>query len=147
MSEAGGVTLRPFVLSDYADALALWQLSDGVQLRDADSVDAITRYLARNPGLSFVAQADGAVVGTILAGHDGRRGYLQHVAVHPDWQRQHIGTRLVDASLAALRCEQILKVHVMIMRSNTAAQAFWQQRHFHLRSDIVLMSHTESPSA
>lgn len=141
------IALRPFEIADHAQALALWQASEGVQLREADSVDAIARYLARNPGLSFVAQAGSAVVGTILAGHDGRRGYLQHVAVHPDWQRRRIATMLVDAALAALQREHILKVHVLVLGNNAAAQAFWRQRHFQVRHDIVLMSCAASPAA
>jgi len=68
-------------LSDYDGVILLWQASDGVQLRDADSKLGIKKYLNRNPGLSFVALKDDVITGSIMSGHDGKRGYVQHLAV------------------------------------------------------------------
>lgn len=134
------VSLRPFVISDYAQAIALWQVSEGVQLRDADSASAIARYLARNPDLSLVAERDGVLIGTLMAGHDGRRGYLQHLAVHPSFRRHGIARALVEASLAALRHEGVDKVHIFVHNDNHDAFAFWQRCDFARRSDISIMS-------
>ena len=78
-------------MTDYTPVIALWELSDGVGLSSADSPEAIQFYLERNPGMSFVAKQDGMVVGAVLSGHDGRRGYIHHLAVHPDYRRQGIG--------------------------------------------------------
>ncbi|MFO0928651.1 MAG: GNAT family N-acetyltransferase [Gemmataceae bacterium] len=74
---------------------ALWQASEGLTLRDADSPEALARYLARNPRLSVAAFAGGELVAAALCGHDGRRGYLHHVSVHPAHRRRGIGRRLV----------------------------------------------------
>lgn len=139
---AGCVVLRPLLLADYAAAIRLWQQCDGVQLRDADSEPAIARYLARNPGLSFAAECNGVLVGTVLAGHDGRRGYLHHLAVDTAARRGGIASALVDAALAALRSEGIGKVHIMVLATNTEAQSFWCARGFSTRGDITLMSYT-----
>jgi N-acetylglutamate synthase len=139
---AGCVVLRPLLLSDYAAAIRLWQQSDGVQLRDADSEPAIARYLARNPGLSFAAERNGVLVGTVLAGHDGRRGYLHHLAVDTTARRSGIASVLVDAALTALRREGIGKVHIMVLATNAEAQSFWCARGFGKRGDITLLSYT-----
>ncbi len=93
------------VEEDIPSALALWQGLPGIGLSDADTPCALAKYLARNPGSSFVALRDGVLVGVSLAGHDGRRGYLHHVAVTPTLQKIGIGKQLVDASLAALRAD------------------------------------------
>lgn len=128
-------------LEDISAALRLWQGLSGIGLRDADSEPALARYLARNPGSSFVAiSTEGELVGVSLAGHDGRRGYLHHVAVKPDLQGQGIGRRLVEACLAALKAEGIEKVHLWVKADNEAGKAFWNHTGWRERTDIALMS-------
>jgi ribosomal protein S18 acetylase RimI-like enzyme len=134
-------TIRPMTDADIPAALLLWQTLPGIGLRDADTEPALRRYLARNPGSSFVAVArDGNLVGVSLAGHDGRRGYLHHVAVDPEHQRRGIGRMLVDACLAALKAEGIEKVHLWVKADNAAGKAFWAHVGWRERNDIALMS-------
>src|SRR5262249_5210784 len=98
------IQFRPMEEEDIPCALALWQGLSGIGLREADSPPALARYLQRNPGSSFVAvSATGELVGVSLAGHDGRRGYLHHVAVAESFRKRGIGRRLVEACLAALK--------------------------------------------
>src|SRR5262245_32110945 len=107
------IQFRPMVEEDIPAALALWQGLSGIGLRDADSPPALARYLRRNPGSSFVAVTTaGELVGVSLAGHDGRRGYLHHVAVAAAFQKQGIGRRLVEECLAALKAEGMEKVNL-----------------------------------
>lgn len=134
------VQVRPMVEEDIPAALALWQGLPGIGLRDADSPDALARYLRRNPGCSFVAVLDGGLVGVSLAGHDGRRGYLHHVAVAPDHQRHGIGRMLVDACLTALKAEGIEKVHLFVKADNAAGRRFWESAGWRERTDLVVMS-------
>ena len=135
------VTVRPMVEEDIPAALALWQGLEGIGLRDADSPPALARFLRRNPGLSFVAvTAGGELVGVSLAGHDGRRGYLHHVAVRPDCQRRGTGRRLVEACVAALKAEGIEKVNVWVKADNAAGLAFWNHLGGRERTDIVMVS-------
>ena len=129
------------VEADIPAALALWQGQPGIGLRDADSPPALARYLARNPGCSAVAvDESGGLVGVSLAGHDGRRGYLHHVAVSPTVRKQGLGRKLVDACLAALRAEGIEKVHLWVKADNAAGKSFWNRLGWREREDIVMMS-------
>ena len=128
-------TIRPMRMHDYDTVIALMQETPGVSLRDADSRDATARYLDRNPGLSFVAVADGAIVGCIMSGHDGRRGYLQHLLVLPAYRKQGIAAALVEHCLAALALAGIVKSHVDVLISNLSAQAYWQQQGWTRRDD------------
>jgi ribosomal protein S18 acetylase RimI-like enzyme len=126
---------------DIPAALALWQGLPGIGLRDADNPAALERYLRRNPGLSFAAVDDaGRLVGVSLAGHDGRRGYLHHVAVSPALQRNGIGRRLVEACLAALKVEGIEKVNFWVKADNAAGLAFWNRVGGRERPDLRLVS-------
>jgi ribosomal protein S18 acetylase RimI-like enzyme len=127
--------------ADIAAALALWQGQPGIGLRDADSQPALARYLTRNPGCSFVA-ADGAgeIIGVSLAGHDGRRGCLHHVAVSPDCRKQGIGRRLVEACLAALQAEGIGKVNFWVKADNVDGLAFWKRVGGRERPELITVS-------
>jgi N-acetylglutamate synthase len=135
------VTIRPMVEKDIPAALALWQGLPGIGLRDADTPPALARFLQRNPGLSFVAIAEaGALIGVSLAGHDGRRGYLHHVAVALDSRKHGIGRQLVDACLASLKAEGIEKVNFWVKADNLAGLAFWNRLGGMQRNDIVTVS-------
>ncbi len=131
---------RTMTINDYEAAIALWSESAGVRIRDADSREGIEKYLLRNPGLSFVAEVEGELVGTIMAGHDGKRGYVQHLSVADSHRRLGIATRLVSLCLEALEREGILKSHLMILPENEAAQTFWANQGWAYRSDILLYS-------
>ncbi len=131
---------RTMHIDDYADALALWQSAEGVQLRSADSRDGIARYLTRNPGLSFVAESGGKVVGTIMAGHDGRRGYIQHLSVQAACRNTGIGGELLRRCLAALKQAGISKSHVQVLSDNKIACHFWLARGWQRRDDIAMFS-------
>ncbi|MNP38949.1 Acetyltransferase YpeA [compost metagenome] len=110
-------------------------------LSDSDSEDGIRSFLERNPGLSFVAgNEDGDVLGTVLAGHDGRRGFLYHLAVSTTCRGQGIGGRLVQSALAALHSQNIVKCHIMVLDHNELGQAFWSGQGWLRRDNILLYS-------
>ncbi|NPA30688.1 MAG: GNAT family N-acetyltransferase [Chloroflexi bacterium] len=133
--------LRPFTLADYPAAYALWERTPGIGLSRADEAPAIARYLARNPGLSFVIYDEhGALVGTVLCGHDGRRGYLHHLAVEPTHQGRGLGRLLVERSLEALAAADIDKCHLFVYVGNARGQAFWSHIGWTRRHDLVVFS-------
>ena len=133
---------RPMAMPDYAAVRRLWKSCAGVGLSDADQPDKIEAYLERNPGMSFVALQDERLVGAVLCGHDGRRGYLNHLAVHADHRHQGIGRRLVAHCLAALKEAGIAKCHLFIFSSNPSGRKFWQQIGWELRDDLAVASQT-----
>ena len=131
-------------IADYDDVMALMHATPGVSIRDADSREATERYLARNPDLSFVAEQNGRLIGCVMCGHDGRRGYLQHLIVLPEYRRQGIANALVECSLAQLEQLGILKTHIDVFRTNESAQHYWESQGWQLRTDILRYSFIRS---
>ena len=130
------MNIRVMTVADYDAVYALWLSCKGMGLNDVDdSREGIARYLARNPDTCFVAE-DGGVVGVILAGHDGRRGYIYHTAVHPDARGWGIGSALVQRALAALKECGISKVALVAFSRNEGGNAFWEKQGFKLREDL-----------
>lgn len=111
---------------DYEQVLPLWQASEGVGLSDSDSREGIDRFLAANPGLSFVARIDGRLAGAVLCGQDGRRGFIHHLAVSPPHRRRGIGTALVRRCIEGLQKRGIPKCHLFVFQTNDRAAAFWE---------------------
>ena len=132
--------IQPMTAADYDETLALWQAVEGVGLSSADSRQQIKRYLRRNPGQSLLAWHGELLVGAVLCGHDGRRGYIHHLAVRPSHRRQGIGRLLISRCLAALSAEGIEKCHLFVFRQNQAAIAFWQAIGFTGRTELSMMS-------
>ncbi len=134
------ITIHPFTITKYDAVIALWQQCEGIGLSDADERDRIEFYLERNPGTSFIAQDDGAVIGAILCGHDGHRGFIHHLAVRSDYRRQGIATQLVERGLDGLTAVGIRKCHLLIFNKNESGITFWQNDGWKLRQDIDIMS-------
>ncbi len=134
------ITYHPMTMADYDATLALWQSSEGVGLSDADERAAIERYLTRNPGLSWVAYYDVQLIGAILCGHDGRRGFLHHLAVAEPFRHQGIGKTLAQKALSGLDAEGIEKCHLFVYKQNRAGQAFWNANGWLERSDLIILS-------
>jgi ribosomal protein S18 acetylase RimI-like enzyme len=101
-----------------------------------DSREGIEKYLKRNPDTCFVALEGDALAGVILCGHDGRRGFIHHMAVAEGYRNNGIGTALVDAALSALRAEGIHKVALVAFKYNEAGNAFWEKMGFTVREDL-----------
>lgn len=120
------VSFREMGISDFPSVLELMRRAPGVSVRDADTEAATARFLGRNPGLSFVAERAGTIVGCLMSGHDGRRGYLYHLAVDASCRRQGVATGLVERCLGALESLDIHKMHIDVYRNNAEGEAFWR---------------------
>ncbi|MCD5976496.1 GNAT family N-acetyltransferase [Pseudomonas quasicaspiana] len=129
-------TIRTMTMDDYDAVIALMSSTPGVSVRDADSRDSTSRYLQRNPGMSFVAEVDSVLVGCVMCGHDGRRGYLQHLLVLDNYRRQGIANQLVERCLASLEREGIFKCHIDVFKTNHTAADYWVRQGWQLRTDI-----------
>ena len=129
--------IRTMTPADYDAVYALWMASPNMGFNDLDDSRAgIARFLARNPNTSFVALEGGALAGVVLAGHDGRRGYIYHMAVAKAFRRRGVGTALAERCLEALKAEDIHKVALLAFRRNAAGNAFWEKLGFALREDV-----------
>jgi N-acetylglutamate synthase len=138
--------LRPMTVADLPACLALWTGMDGITLFPAtDSIAGLTRYLTRNPGLSVVALKNGKLVGAALAGHDGRRGYLHHVAVLEEHRRRGLGRTLVEWCLRALVNEGIGRCHIFVNAGNDAGKEFWRHVGWEERPGVNVMSVMTDP--
>lgn len=126
-------------IDDYADVVALWRRSEGVGLNASDTRRGIAAYLRRNPRLSFVAEKKGRIVGAVLCGHDGRRGYLHHLAVARQCRGKGIGRQLVAACLAGLRRLRIQRGNIFVFADNREGRRFWERNGWKLRSGLRMM--------
>lgn len=136
------ITIREMTIADYGEMYALWQVTSKKALSESDSEDAIKQYLDSNKGFSQVAVSGGKVVGTVLAGHDGRRGSFYHLAVLPEFRRQGIAKQMVDAALAKLKQQGITKTHIFCFIENENGHKFWETYGFIKREDIDVFSYT-----
>lgn len=134
--------IREMTIEDYEQAFLLWSQIEGLVLSEADSKPNIESYLQRNQGFCFVCEADTRIVGTILAGHDGRRGFIYHLAVNPENRKQKIGHRLVEMSLAQLREIGIEKCHIFVLENNNIGHSFWTAAGWEKRSGFFVYSKT-----
>jgi ribosomal protein S18 acetylase RimI-like enzyme len=123
--------IRNISLDDYEEIYRLWLSTPGMGLNDTDD------YLKRNPNTCFVAETRGRIIGVILSGHDGRRGYIHHAAVSMENRNKGIGSALVDSALEALRDEGISKVALVIFENNEIGNTFWENKGFSVREDLV----------
>ena len=135
--------IRNMRLDDYDSVYALWLSCPGMGLNNLDdSREGIAKYLARNPDTCFVAEEQGNIIGAILTGHDGRRGYISHTAVSPAHQRQGIGKQMVENALNALKAQGINKVNLVVFAHNEKGNAFWEKMGFTQRSDLIYRNRT-----
>jgi N-acetylglutamate synthase len=123
---AGDLAFATFEREDYDDVVAFWRGQEGIGLNESDTREGVEQFLRRNAGLSWVVRRGGKVVAAVLCGHDGRRGYLHHLAVLPGLRRRGLGKELVERCLAGLRREGILKWNVVLFDDNEEGQKFWE---------------------
>ncbi|MCR5688173.1 MAG: GNAT family N-acetyltransferase [Lachnospiraceae bacterium] len=129
--------IRLMTAQDYEEVHALWMTIRGFAIRSVDdSREGVERFLERNPDTSVVALCDGKIVGAILCGHDGRRGCLYHVCVHPDYRRRGIGKAMVTFCMNALKKNRISKVSLIAFTANDIGNAFWKTIGWTKREDL-----------
>lgn len=132
--------IREMTIEDYDEVYEMWQITSKRALSKADEKPQIERYLRRNYGMSQVAVADGKIVGTVLAGHDGRRGFIHHMAVLPEYRRNRIGHLLAQKAIEKISAEGIDKTHIFCYQNNETGQSFWKDFGFKKRDDIFVYS-------
>ena len=129
--------IRTMTIADYEKVYALWMSCKNMGFNDIDdSKEGIARFLERNPNTSFVAIENDELLGIILGGHDGRRGYIYHMSVAENHRKKGIGSALVEKCLESFKNEKISKVALLVFKYNENGNSFWEKQGFILREDI-----------
>ena len=132
------MTIRRMTIKDYDGVYALWMSCKNMGFNDVDDSRAgIEKFLARNPDTCLVAEENGEIIGVVLGGQDGRRGYIYHMSVAESHRRRGIGGQLVDKCLAAMKEAGIAKAALLVFKRNAAGNAFWESQGFELREDVA----------
>jgi N-acetylglutamate synthase len=121
------IQTREFLISDYEAAVELWKRVEGLDIAEGDDRESIRRFLEQNRGLSRVAMNGSTIVGAALCGHDGRRGYIYHLAVDPAYQGRQLGKRLVEECLASLGRVGLERANILVAKDNPRGRDFWRR--------------------
>ncbi|NMB54913.1 MAG: GNAT family N-acetyltransferase [Leptolinea sp.] len=122
---------------DYQAVYAVWESAGkGIHIAASDSLEEIGKLVKKSPGLFFVAELEGRIIGTVMGGFDGRRGLIYHLAVHPEYQNKHIGSRLllqVEEALYNIGCT---KVYLFLVPENIQQAGFYRKLNYE-QMDVV----------
>lgn len=135
--------IRKMTIDDYEQVYALWTSCAGMGLNNLDdSRDGIRAFLQRNPDTCFIAEINSQVIGGIMVGNDGRRGYIYHTAINPRYRKQGIARQLVNTAIDALKQAGINKVALVVFERNKSGNIFWEKMGFPVREDLVYRDKT-----
>lgn len=132
------IRVHEFALSDYEATVRLWKEA-GLILRPGDDLDSIRLKLQRDADLFLLAKEGDEVVGCVLGGWDGRRGWIYHLAVKPSRQRGGIGKALIRELEARLADKGAKRVNAQIYQSNTTSLRFFEACGYEVRPDLVMI--------
>lgn len=137
------MNIRKMLISDYDKVYDLWMSCSGMGLNNLDdSKDGIDKFIKRNPDTCFVAEIGDKLIGAIMVGNDGRRGYIYHTAVNPQHRKQGVASQLVDTAMQALEQCGINKCALVVFDKNENGNAFWEKLGFTVREDLVYRNKT-----
>lgn len=127
-------------IEDYTKIKELWDKTEGIGLSNSDSEESIERYINRNSGLSLVAKSGEDVVGAVLCGHDGRRGYIHHLAIDIKYRKKGLGKKMIEECMIRLKREEIKKCHLFVFQENHNGISFWKRTGWMERNELNIMS-------
>lgn len=131
------MNIVPFDLEKYDEVYALWMRTKNMGFNNVDdSFDGIKKLVMKNPLTCFMAEENGKIIGTVLAGNDGRRGYVYHLCVDENFRKQGIGKKMMDTMIDGMKKEGISKVALVVFAYNDSANAFYEKIGFIKRDDL-----------
>ena len=140
------IIIRAMDADDYPAVAELWRRTEGIGLNESDTKDAVAVYLRRNPGMSAVCQSEeGVILGAVLCGHDGRRGYLHHLAVEPAHRGQGIARRLLEWCFERLHEAAVPKCNIFLFSDNESGASFWTRNGWSSRPDLLVFQKATPP--
>jgi len=129
--------VREFQITDYDAVVSLWQVA-GIHLSRTDSQANILRNLERDPDLFLVGVENEILVGAVMGAYDGRRGWVYHLAVQPEYHGQGFGAGLLTELEARLRDKGCRKINLLIEPANGEVQHFYERYNFK-RTELIFM--------
>jgi RimJ/RimL family protein N-acetyltransferase len=135
---ADGTFLRPISLDDLPEMMALWRAA-ALQISPTDSAHGLRRHLALSGNLAWVlCNSQGTIIGTLLGSDDGRRGWINHLAIHPDAQGHGHGHRLITAVTTRLKAQGCEKVNLLVRQANQQVVPFYEKIGFAVDANIFM---------
>ena len=133
------IEILPMAVDDLDDVTVLWNATEGVGMNESDGPEQLRGFLDRNPGLSLIARDGSRLVGAVLCGHDGRRGFLYHLAVLTDYRKRGLGRAMVDRCLKSLSMLGLLRCNILIYVDNHSGEQFWRKGGWFERNELKLL--------
>jgi ribosomal protein S18 acetylase RimI-like enzyme len=131
--------LENFTMKYYKKVIQIWRKA-GINVGSSDTKEEIKRMIKRNPKLCLIGHLEGKVIGVVMGGFDGRRGYVHHLAVDPDYQKRGYGKMMMDELIARLRKMGVHKIHLFIEKYNKEVVEFYLNLGWEIRDDLIMMS-------
>ena len=129
--------IRAMDIKNYDEIINLWKNTDGVGLSGSDdSKKSIKIFLDKNPNTCFIVEYKNEIIGTIMAGNDGRRGHIYHLMVKPEHRRNGLGKKLMEKTEKALKKEGIRKIFLVAFKKNKTGNIFWENNGYEIRNDL-----------
>jgi len=136
------IVIRRMEVSDVPASIELWKNMKGLAIRGSDNIRDLSEHVKMNRMHNFVAISNGQLIGTVLGGFDGRRGYIYHLAVHENFRRKNTGKELMERCFQSFKQLNVSKCHMMVLKDNTEAMEFYSKIGCELRTDLVVYSKT-----
>ena len=135
-----GIGFRTMEASDILASIELWKTMKGLAIRGSDNIRDLTDHVNMNRKHNFVAISEEQIVGTVLGGFDGRRGYIYHLAVKQGFRKKGIGKELMERCFRSFKEINVSKCHMMVLKDNAEAQDFYKKIGCELRTEILVFS-------
>ena len=132
--------IEKFKIEYYDEVVELWRKA-GIEIVSSDTIDEVTRVLNRNPDLFLIGKLHEKVISVVIGAFDGRRGYVHHLAVDPDYQKIGFGKIIMEALIEQFRTKNIQKVHLFIEKSKKSVVKFYSNLGWDVREDLIMMSY------
>lgn len=131
--------IEKFTMEFYETVVNLWKKA-GINVGSTDTRKELERMLQRNPNLFLIGKVDNSVIDVVMGGFDGRRGYVHHLAIDPDYQRRGYGKMLMNDLIEKFRKMSVHKIHLFIEKYNKDVVEFYQNLGWEMRDDLIMMS-------
>jgi ribosomal protein S18 acetylase RimI-like enzyme len=137
MKENRMCNIRKMNIEDYMEIINLWKSTPGIGFsRNDDTKRSIKIFLEKNKNICFVAETEKEIIGTIMAGNDGRRGHIYHLTVKEEYRNNGIGKKLLGTVEKALKKEGIKKIFIVAFKKNKTGNKFWGKNGYEIRKDL-----------